>query len=703
MAMIPNDYADRVYAGWLGKCIGVRFGAPIENWTYEEIRDNLGELTGYLKEAPDKVFKPDDDTAFPMIMIRALEDYGASPDVSAQQMSDTRSNYVGDQHGTFWWGGYGISTEHTAYVNAANGIPAPRCGSIEQNGAALAEQIGGQIFSDIWGLVAPNNPSLAADLAEKAASITHDGNGIYGGRFIAALVSHAFQETDPLKLIDKGLSLIPEDSEYARVVRAVLDFYQQNPDNWHACYAFLKANFGYDRYPGEVHIIPNAGIIIMALVYGEGDFSRTIQIANMGGWDTDCNVGNVGAIMGVAVGLEGIDSTWREPMNDLLIAASIIGTRNLLTIPRCADLFCRLGRQLAEKDESTTQPRYHFRYPGSTNNFQATGKRGRVIHLQQSAQVDGTRTLRANIRKLTKKGDVRIFTRTYYRPQELSSNYYEATFSPLIYPGQTVRARVYLPADSPETIKAALYVYDDNHDAYHQAPAQAFISGNWHELSLTIPELDNACLSAVGIVLRNTGETVWSTGSLHIEWLDWAGDPTFHSDFSLECAESGGISQWTRLRGYWRLDDSAYHGSGVDCCETYSGDIDWRDYALEVKLVPVVGEHHNINLRVQGALRSYALGMSPDNTITIYKKDHDYMPVASSDFRWQHGKTYTLRLAACGATLTALVSDGEQETALSWTDNDPYEHGQIGLSTWYGSHTQYLSVRVKAEKRVESQ
>ena len=66
--------------------------------------------------------------------------------------------------------------------------------------------------------------------------------------------------------------------------------------------ASLLINFGYDRYPGEVHIIPNAGIVVMALLYGEGDFSRTIQIANMGGWDTDCNVGNVGAIMGVAAG-----------------------------------------------------------------------------------------------------------------------------------------------------------------------------------------------------------------------------------------------------------------------------------------------------------------------------------------------------------------------------------------------------------------
>src|SRR5688500_1828986 len=229
---LPSDYHERVYAGWLGKCIGVRFGAPLENWTYEEIRDNLGELTTYLREDKDKIFKPDDDTAVPMILIRALEDYGASADVTAAQIGDTWLNYLGDQHGTLWWGGYGVSTEHTVYLHLASGIPVPRAGSIPQNGAMLAEQIGGQIFSDIWGLVAPNNPALAADLAEKAASVSHDGSGLDGSRFIAALVSAAFSEREPRKLIEIGLKHISADGEYARVIRAMVDTYERQPDDW---------------------------------------------------------------------------------------------------------------------------------------------------------------------------------------------------------------------------------------------------------------------------------------------------------------------------------------------------------------------------------------------------------------------------------------------------------------------------------------
>lgn len=692
--MLPSDYDERVYAGWLGKCIGVRFGAPLENWTYAEIRDNLGELTSYVREDQNKIFKPDDDTSVPMVLIHALKQYG--PNFTAEQAGEIWLNLLGDQHGTLWWGGYGVSTEHTAYLNLAAGIPAPRSGSIAQNGAALAEQIGGQIFSDIWGWVAPNDPAKAADFAAKASSVSHDGDGIHGGRFIAALVSAAFSERDPRKLIEIGLQHVPSDSEFTRVTRAMLDFHQQHPDNWHEAYAYLNANFGYNRYPGVVHIIPNAGVVAMGLLYGAGDFSRSIQITNMAGWDTDCNVGNVGAIMGTAVGLAGIAEHWREPMNDLVVVSSIIGTRNLLTIPQCVDLFCRLGRSV-HGESAAPGPRYHFTYPGSTQNFQARGEKGRPIH-QRRAQDQAT--LLTSIRKLNKKGEIRIFTRTYYRPRELSSNYYEACFTPLIYPGQVITARVYLPQSAPDTIKASPYVHDDNGNNDYQSEGEALTPGAWHTLRYQIPAMSDVCLSEVGVVLRNLGE-VWEPGSFHIAELDWSGPPNYECTFAKERTEAGGISQWTRLRGYWRLESGAYHGSGVGECETYSGDIQWTDYTLGAELVPLIGEHHLINARVQGALYSYAFGLAPDQQIVLYKKDKTYQPVASASFGWTQNTVYQLSLTVEGDTLTgtATAPDGQTQT-LTWRDDTkPYLSGQIGLSTWYGGHTRYQRVRIQPNKR----
>ena len=683
---LPPDYENRVYAGWLGKCIGVRLGAPLENWTYEEIRDNLGEVQDYLPLPPGTIFKPDDDTALPMILIRALEEYGAG--VTAEQMGHTWLSYLGDQRGTLWWGGYGYSTEHTAYLNLANGVPAPQSGSIALNGPVLAEQIGGQIFSDIWGLVAPNDPQRAARLAELAASVSHDGNGIYGGRFIAALVSMAFSEADPRKLLQSGLDLIPADSDYARVVRAVIEFHDAQPDDWHAAYRFIHENFGYDRYAGLVHIIPNAAIVVMALLYGAGEFSRAIQIATMAGWDTDCNVANVGAIMGVAVGLEGIAKRWREPVNDILVTASVVGTRNLLDIPGCATLFTRLGRQLAGAPPSAPRARYTFDFPGATHGF-TPHPAGSMLTVQQG-QVAGEGVLRATVRNLKKKGEARLFVRTYLRQAELSANYYGASFSPHIYPGQTLAARLYLPPDAPPQLLGALYVWDDNARQAYQATARSLQPGHWHDLSYEIPAMDGVCLSRAGLVLRNLGRP-W-TGTLLLDDFDWHGAACFGYDFSREREEFGGVSQWTVLRGYWRLQDGAYHGSGAGLNESYSGDVDWKEYELSATMLPLSGDYHNISVRVRGSLRCYALGLASGQRLVLYKNDGQYRPVAEAPFAWQAGRRYRLSLSARGVKLEGAVKDGPR---LAWQDEEaPYLQGQIGLSNFTGCHTAYEDVRV---------
>ncbi|MBN1319102.1 MAG: ADP-ribosylglycohydrolase family protein [Anaerolineales bacterium] len=688
MSSIPADYEERVYAGWLGKCIGVRLGAPTENWTYQEIRDNLGEITDYFPLPAGTVFKPDDDTSMPMILLRAIQDYG--PAVTASQIGDTWLNYLGDQRGTLWWGGYGVSSEHTAYLNLKNGIPAPKSGSAALNGKLLSEQIGGQIFSDIWGLVAPNNPGLAATYAARASSVSHDGNGILGGMFVAALVSAAFNEPDPRSLIRSSLTVIPPESEYARMVNAVLKFHRKNPGDWRQAYHFIHQNYGYDRYPGTAHIIPNAALIVLGLLYGEGDFSHSIQITNMAGWDTDCNVGNVGAIMGVAVGLNGINDRWRKPINDTLVTAGIIGVRNLTDLPSCAELIANLGRTIAGEKPHPRRPHYNFDLPGSTHGFQHSGKLGSVLNLQQVSDVENGGRLKIILRKLKKKGAIRLFTETYLHLERLSANYYGASFSPKIYPGQTMRARIYLPANSSNVLSVGLYVWDSNQQENHQAPASPLTPGQWKNLVYTIPHMQGVCLSQAGIVFRNLGEP-W-TGPVFLDYLDWDGTPDFQFDFTKEQPEYDAISQWTFLRGFWRLEDGAYHGSGPEISETYSGDMDWRDYTLQVSLTPILGNHHLIMIRVQGALRSYGVGLAPNNEMVLYKNERGYRPIARADFAWNSGESYQLELSCENNRLSARIAGGPE---LEWIDDlSPYLNGQIGLSNFGGCHTRFERVAV---------
>ena len=136
-----------------------------------------------------------------------------------------------------------MSTEHTAYLNLKSGIPAPTSGSIETNGQLVAEQIGSQIFIDGWAMVAPGDPDLAANLARRAASVSHDGEAIYGAQVVAVMEAMAFIETDTNICLDTALSYIPENSTIARLIHELRDFHTKEPD-WYRCLEWLNANYG---------------------------------------------------------------------------------------------------------------------------------------------------------------------------------------------------------------------------------------------------------------------------------------------------------------------------------------------------------------------------------------------------------------------------------------------------------------------------
>ncbi|HET6485703.1 MAG TPA: ADP-ribosylglycohydrolase family protein, partial [Spirochaetia bacterium] len=160
---IPDDYLERVYAGVLGKLIGVYLGRPFEGWKHERILRELGEIAYYVHERLGvPLVVTDDDISGTLTFVRALEDYGYDRSITAEKIGRTWMNYLIENRTILWWGGMGNSTENTAYLNLKHGIPAPESGSIGRNGALVAEQIGAQIFIDGWALVAPGDPALAA-------------------------------------------------------------------------------------------------------------------------------------------------------------------------------------------------------------------------------------------------------------------------------------------------------------------------------------------------------------------------------------------------------------------------------------------------------------------------------------------------------------------------------------------------------------
>jgi ADP-ribosylglycohydrolase len=701
MARIPKDYMEKVYAGWLGKIIGVRHGAPIEGWEYDRIKRVYGEIDSYLVDYKD--FAADDDSNGPMFFLRALEDYTHTPDITAEQIGLTWLNYAPYEHGFYWWGGYGKSTEHTAYLNLRNGIMAPRSGSIEQNGAAVAEQIGGQIFIDTWGLVVPGDPELAAQYAEKAASVSHGGNGIYGGMFIAACISAAFVEQDIEKIIETGLSTIPQDCEYVRMARDVIDFYRKNPDNWRDCFKFIKDNYGYDRYPGVCHIIPNSALIIMSLLYSEGDFSKAINICNMAGWDTDCNVANVGTIMGVRNGLDGIDyDKWRKPINDFLACSSVIGSLNIMDIPWCAVYIAKLAYKIAGEKCPTEwedilhggAAKFHFEFPGSTHGFRVDSDIDRTLeyalnHTEEEAY-SGKGALKLIAKPLAGGDELRLFHKTYYRPEDFHDSRYDPSFSPILYPGQSLRCFVKLPEDTRTGVLACLYVRDGNSGHDVEGPKLELNPGEWVKLDFDIPRMDGACLIEAGVKFIPTSGS--DALVAYLDDFDFMGTPDYSIDFAKERMEvwtglHREVSQFSYLKGIWKLEDNELSGSCSDFGEAYTGAYDWKDYTYEITMIPKLGDYHQINFRVQGAIRSYAVGLAPDNKLVLYKNENGYRTLVEMDYPWEYEKEYTFKVQVKGPEIK-VMSGGQ--VLIAFTDTDfPYLTGQVGMSILKGSHCHY--------------
>ena len=239
MTTIPQDYAERVYAGVLGKLIGVYLGRPFEGWTYERITRELGDIRYYVNERrgadlrSTQLVVTDDDVSGTFIFPRALADNHFPERLTAEQIGNTWLNYIVEERSVLWWGGLGNSTEHTAYLRLKAGIPAPRSGSIALNGAAVAEQIGAQIFVDGWGLVSPGNPEQAAYLAGEAGSVSHDGESVHAAKLVAAMEAEAFVERDLDKLLETGLRFVPPDCTIRRVVNDVRDWHAgDNTRDW---------------------------------------------------------------------------------------------------------------------------------------------------------------------------------------------------------------------------------------------------------------------------------------------------------------------------------------------------------------------------------------------------------------------------------------------------------------------------------------
>lgn len=698
--MIPENYLEKVYSGFLGMNIGIRLGAPVEpsNWTYERIVETYGNITGYIKDFIN--FGSDDDVNGPVFFLRALYDEGIHKELNPEHIANAWLNYVRDGVGMFWWGGYGISTEHTTYLNLKNGISAPKSGSKEQNGKILSEQIGGQIFIDTWGLIIPDDIERAARFARAAASVSHDGNGLNGAAFIAACVSKAYVTCDVEEIISAGLSVIPEDSTYAKVTRAVMDFYANEPDDFRVCRKYLEENWGYDKYAGVCHIIPNAGICVLSLLYGKGNFNRTVEIATMCGWDTDCNAGSVGTIMGVACGISGIGTHYKTPINDSVVLSGISGYLNILDIPSYAKELCLLGYKLAEEKIPENlktafvegEIYFDFELSGCTHNMRVSDPFYCSIKNTTDKACKGSGALEVLFDSMERGKSCKIFYKPFYRRADFSDERYSPVFSPTAYSGQTVSMMVYAERWNGESICLSAYVRNTYTKEDVIIMGVVIKDEGWKNISFIIPDLKGAVLDEVGIILEgNSPSKNKDLGRLFIDEFKIFGKSSYSIDISKQKKEFGSITPFSHNQGAWTIEENYMESITIDHAEAMTGNYFMKDVCIKGIIIPENGDSHLVSARVQGALRGYYAGFDKKDRVSILLNNKSISRIASTEFKWEYGKEYVLELKAQGNEIELSIDNVKILKAVDET----LSYGMVGYAKYSMGRTLFGNLTVE--------
>jgi len=331
---------DKIYGSLYGKCIGLALAQPVEGLPRSEIEKKARAADAYpvtyyfpanfdarhhRKFLIDKLdgAPPNDDTTLMMASLLTLRDKGV--DINSRDIAESWLKYVRS----------GCTAEGIGLANLKKGIWPPESGIVDN---PYRQWIGAQMKAEIWGLIAPASPKVAAKYAEQDAMVTHVRNGIYGAQYIAAAVSIAMTENDPRAIVQKSLRVIPANSEYARCIKDVLACYDDGK-TWQQAWQVLDDRYAYNddgtrngKFVEEkyntgkglfkwgnwrwVHVVPNGGVCAIGILYGKGDFSKSVCIATMCGYDADCNAGTVGGVIGAMVGESNIPEKWKKPIHD---------------------------------------------------------------------------------------------------------------------------------------------------------------------------------------------------------------------------------------------------------------------------------------------------------------------------------------------------------------------------------------------------
>lgn len=316
-----SDYEDMVYASWLGQIVGNIYGLSyefqfIDQPGPDEFPYGFGASLQRVRDV-DGAFS-DDDTDIEFMYLLQMERHGIEP--SYRQLTEAWKHHVRDK---VW------VANRSALTLMHAGYSPPVTGNRAYNPNWF--QIDPQLVNEIWAVTAPGMLDYATGKSEWAARITNDDFGIEPTIHYAAMYSAAFFEKDINRLIDIGTRALPSGSRFAATVEHMKRLQKTYPDDWQKARQIMA-----DSYYGEfdynqgawaaVDANLNGAAGILALLYGGGDFQKTLDYASGMGFDADNQAATMSGLLGIVHGSAGIpkdllyplgNDKWQLPFNDV--------------------------------------------------------------------------------------------------------------------------------------------------------------------------------------------------------------------------------------------------------------------------------------------------------------------------------------------------------------------------------------------------
>lgn len=309
---------DKILGCFNGKNVGGTLGAPLEG------KNGFFNVEYFLQPNIEGNPQPNDDLDLQISSLNAVRRFGRC--VNSEILAEYFNIFV-----TPSWAEYGVGKS-----NLRRGIPSPISG---YHSNSYKDSCGSFIRSEIWACLCPAHPELATRYAYFDSSIDHADEGTYGEVFWAAVQSAAFAESDIKKLIDIGLSYIPRESALYKAIVLVVDCYESGRTYEEArdmifkeipgafSYQHTKLNdiklTEYTPAPAGFDAPQNIAIAILGLLYGEGDFGKSMLLAVNCGEDADCTAGSLASTLGIILGNSALPEKWIKPIDDVIVTATI--------------------------------------------------------------------------------------------------------------------------------------------------------------------------------------------------------------------------------------------------------------------------------------------------------------------------------------------------------------------------------------------